>query len=53
MLKRTILLDLGLIVDDSITKAEDIGEPIDIANKALNELDEITKELNAIIKELA
>ena len=51
--KKNDSLDLGLIADDSITKAEDIGEPIDIANKALLELEEITKELNAIIKELA
>ena len=45
-------LDLGLIQDDSITKAEDIGEPIDIAKEALTEIDAITKELEAIIKEL-
>ena len=50
--KKNDSLDLGLIADDSITKAEDIGEPVDIANKALLELEEITKELNAIIKEL-
>lgn len=51
--KKNDSLDLGLIVDDSITKAEDIGEPIDIAKTALSELDAITQELNAIIKELA
>lgn len=45
-------LDLGLIVDDSITKAEDIGEPIDIAQDALAELEAITSSLNNIIKEL-
>jgi type I restriction enzyme M protein len=45
-------LDLGLIADESIIKAEDIGEPIDIANKALTELTSITKELDAIIKAL-
>ena len=50
--KKNDSLDVGLIADDSITKAEDIGEPVDIANKALLELEEITKELNAIIKEL-
>lgn len=50
--KKNDSLDLGLIADDSITKAEDIGEPIDIAKTALSELDAITKELNAIIKEL-
>ena len=37
----------------TILKAEDIGEPIDIAKTVLSELDAITKELNAIIKELA
>ena len=50
--KKNDSLDLGLIVDDSITKAEDIGEPIDIAKEALSELESITKEINAIIKEL-
>jgi type I restriction enzyme M protein len=45
-------LDLGLIQDDSITKAEDIGEPIDVAKEALAEIDAISKELNTIIKEL-
>jgi type I restriction enzyme M protein len=45
-------LDLGLIADDNITKAEDIGEPIDIAKESLTELNSITKELNAIIKAL-
>jgi type I restriction enzyme M protein len=50
--KKNYSLDLGLIAADSITKAEDIGEPIDIANEALTELTSITKELNAIIKAL-
>ena len=50
--KKKDSLDLGLIEDESIIKAEDLGEPIDIANEALAELDAITKELNAIIKEL-
>lgn len=50
--KKNDNLDLGLIADDSITKAEDIGEPIDIAKEALTELTSITKELNAIIKAL-
>jgi type I restriction enzyme M protein len=45
-------LDLGLIADESITNSEDLGEPIDIAKEALDELAIITKELNAIIKEL-
>ncbi|WP_066224982.1 class I SAM-dependent DNA methyltransferase [Formosa haliotis] len=50
--KKNDSLDLGLIADDSITKAEDIGEPIDIAKEALAELTSITEELNAIIKAL-
>lgn len=50
--KKNDSLDLGLIADDNITKAEDIGEPIDIAKEALTELTSITKELNAIIKAL-
>ena len=45
-------LDLGLIADDSLTKSEDLGEPLDIAKDALTELAAITKELNLIIKEL-
>lgn len=50
--KKKDSLDLGLIVDASITKAEDIGEPMDVAKEALLELESITKELKAIIKEL-
>jgi type I restriction enzyme M protein len=45
-------LDLGLIADESITSAEDLGEPIDLAKAALAELEAITKEVNAIIVEL-
>ena len=50
--KKNDSLDMGLIADDSITNAEDLGEPIDIAKEALAELAMITRELNAIIKEL-
>ena len=50
--KKNDSLDLGLIADESITRTEDIGEPIDIAKEALGELDAITKELSEIIKEL-
>ncbi len=50
--KKNDSLDLGLIEDESISKAEDLGEPIDIANETLTELETITNELNAIIKEL-
>jgi type I restriction enzyme M protein len=45
-------LDLGLIADDSASNSQDLGEPIDIAKLALEELKEITKALNNIIKEL-
>ena len=45
-------LDIGLIADESLTNSADLGEPIDIAKEALKESDAITKELNAIIKEL-
>lgn len=50
--KKNDSLDIGLIADDSLTRSEDLGEPIDIAREALAELDGITKELYAIIKEL-
>ena len=45
-------LDLGLIADSSLTKAEDLGEPIAIAQEALAELNLIQKELEDLIKEL-
>jgi len=45
-------LDIGLIADDSITNSADLGEPVDIAKEALGEIQAITKELKAIIKEL-
>ncbi|GAL00773.1 type I restriction-modification system DNA-methyltransferase subunit M [Nonlabens ulvanivorans] len=45
-------LDLGLIADDSVSKAEDLGEPIEIATEVLNELNAIQKQLKAMIKEL-
>lgn len=46
-------LDLGLMADDSLNNAQELGEPIDIANEALAELDAITTSLNNIIKELS
>ncbi|WAC39863.1 N-6 DNA methylase [Pedobacter sp. SL55] len=46
-------LDLGLIADSSLTKAEDLGEPIAIAQEALAELNLIQKELEDLIKELS
>jgi type I restriction enzyme M protein len=51
--KKNDSLDIGLIADDSISKSEDLGEPIDIAKEALSELESIAKEINAIIKELS
>jgi type I restriction enzyme M protein len=50
--KKNYSLDLGLIADSSLTNSDDLGEPIDIAKAALLELDAITRELNAMIKEL-
>src|SRR5690606_28619725 len=50
--KKNDSLDLGLIADDSISNAEDLGEPIDIAKEALKEINSITAQLNAMIKDL-
>lgn len=50
--KKNDSLDLGLIADSSISNGEELGEPIEIAQEALAELNKITKELNAMIKEL-
>lgn len=50
--KKNYSLDLGLIADSSLTNSEDLGEPIDIAKDALLELETITQQLNAMIKEL-
>lgn len=50
--KKNDSLDLGLIADDSISKAEDLGEPLDLAKEALGELQNMEKELQAIMKEL-
>lgn len=46
-------LDLGLIADSSLTNAEDLGEPLDLAKDALQELKAIELELSELIKELA
>lgn len=50
--KKNDSLDLGLIDDESISRSEDLGEPIEIAKEALNELNEINKSLSEIIKQL-
>lgn len=46
-------LDLGLIADSSVSNGEDLGEPVEIAKEVLTEIQEITKQLNAMIKELS
>ena len=46
-------LDLGLIADSSLTNAEDLGEPLDLAKDALQELKAIELELSELIKELS
>lgn len=45
-------LDMGLIADDSITQASDMGTPYDIAMEAKAELHEMMKALDNLIKEL-
>jgi len=51
--KRNDSLDMGLIADESLSNGQDLGEPQDIAKEALVEMEQIMKELNAIVKELA
>lgn len=51
--KKNDSLDLGLIADSSVSNGEDLGEPIDIAKQALEEINSITAQLNAMIKELS
>ena len=45
-------LDIGLIADEKLSNGEQLGEPIEIAQKAQTELKGIMEELNAIMKEL-
>ena len=49
--KKNDSLDLGLIADSTLTNSDDLGEPIDIAKQALTQLQSITEQLNAMIKE--
>ena len=51
--KKNDSLDLGLIADSSISNGEDLGEPVEIAKEALEELQKITKQLNGLIKQLS
>ena len=53
IVKKNHSLDLGLIADSTLTNADDLAEPIDIAKQALTELQSITDQLNAMIKELS
>ncbi|RRN76229.1 SAM-dependent methyltransferase, partial [Pseudoxanthomonas sp. SGD-10] len=46
-------LDIGLIADSSLSKAEDLGEPLDLAKAAMTELQVIQQELEALMKELS
>lgn len=50
--KKKNSLDLGLIADESVSNGEGLGEPIEIAAEALSELNSITAQLKAIIKDL-
>ncbi|MGM0934239.1 MAG: N-6 DNA methylase [Bacteroidota bacterium] len=50
--KKNDSLDLGLIEDSSVSNGEELGNPVEIAKEALSEIQEITKQLNAMIKEL-
>jgi type I restriction enzyme M protein len=50
--KKNDSLDLGLIADNSVSNGEDLGEPLEIAKEALTELETITLQLQAMIKEL-
>jgi len=45
-------LDLGLIADDSVSNGDNLGETLDIAKEAVEELKGIMGELEAIIKEI-
>lgn len=51
--KKNDSLDLGLIANSTLTNSEDLDEPIDIAKQALIELQSITDQLKAMIKELS
>ena len=50
--KKNYSLDLGLIADSSLSNSDDLGEPIDIAKRAMQELDSIKEQLQAMINEL-
>ena len=45
-------LDIGLIADNSVQSSESLGEPEDIIREAKDELNEILKQLDAMLKEL-
>lgn len=45
-------LDIGLIADSSVQSSESLGEPEDIIRDAKDELNEILKQLDEMLKEL-
>jgi type I restriction enzyme M protein len=51
ILQKNDSLDLGLLWQ-YINQCDDLEEPIDIAKQALTQLQSITEQLNAMIKEL-
>ena len=51
--KKDDSLDIGLIADSTLTNSDNLGEPIDIAKRAIKEIQSITEQLNAMIKELS
>ncbi len=51
--KKNYGLDLGLIADASLGNSDDLGEPVDIARQALDEIKSMMEQLNAMIKELS
>lgn len=46
-------LDLGLIADASLTSADQLAEPLDIAQQAMDELKAMMHDLDCLIKELS
>lgn len=50
--KKDDSLDIGLIEDESITDGKDLGEPIDLAKTALEEISIIEKEIRKLIESL-
>ncbi len=45
-------LDISWLKDDSATEAQDLPEPAELAQEAINELDAAMEELRGILEEL-